>query len=316
MGSDSSPNMLYSAALSAAKKLPQNSSLLLLATEEIFHALSLNLKENTFHEEGAKIDFHLVSEEISMEEDPLTSVRRKKDSSLVQGIRLLKKKRIDAFVSCGNTGALLAASSLILPHFKGVRRPALLAILPTKHSPVSVLDVGGNVSCTSTDLLAFAEMGALFVKEHFGKTNPSVALLNIGSESKKGTALLRQTHQLLSESRLHFQGNIEPRDIYLGKVDLVVTDGFSGNILLKTAEGTASLLLEYLNSSPIASNELLEQLKKHFSYREYPGALLLGVEGIVVKCHGESSEASVIAGILAAEKFARSSLIEKLQDKP
>lgn len=314
LGSDKSQGDLLSPALIAAKLLPQNTGLLLFVTK-IPHEWE-ELKKSLDEEVLEKIDFHVVSEEITMQDDPLVAIRHKKDSSIIQALRLLKKKRIEAFVSCGNTGALVAASTLILNKINGVRRAALLAVLPSKHSHVSILDVGGNLSLKPSDLLAFAELGSLFEMIQYGRNNPKVGLLNIGVESKKGTEIQRETFELLKNSSLNFIGNCEPREVFEGRVDVVVTEGYSGNILLKTAEGVAHFFLDYLKELPKDSDELYLKLKKNFSYKEYPGALLMGVEGVVVKCHGDSSKESIISGIMAASQYVERALIQSLVSFP
>jgi glycerol-3-phosphate acyltransferase PlsX len=229
-----------------------------------------------------------VTEVITHEDDPLTSLRRKKDSSICVGMRMLQKQELDAFVSSGNTGALLASATLFLRLIPSIERPALLTLLPTKHKEIAVLDVGANVSAKTEHLIQFAIMGSAYQKTR-GIKRPTVGLLNIGVEAKKGTPELREAYKRLQtlfneEGSSQFLGNIEGRDVFKGDVDVLVTDGFTGNVFLKTAEGIAAFMLEELQQNGLND---LSDLKKRLHYAEYPGALLCGVEGIVVKCHGE-----------------------------
>ena len=231
-----------------------------------------------------------------MNEDPLVAIRRKKDASLVVGMGLLAKKQIDAFVTCGNTGALIACARLFLPLLSGVTRPALLVSLPTKTGLVSVLDVGGNISCKAQDFVQFALLGAAYQRTIHGVKHPRVGLLNIGVESKKGTAELRQAYELLQQTDgIHFVGNVEGRNIFTGVIDVLVTDGFSGNVMLKTAEGVASLILDALNAA-----EDYSALRKQFNYTEYPGAIVCGVEGVAMKVHGNATAETLLVSILSA----------------
>lgn len=224
-----------------------------------------------------------------MNDDPLTALRQKKGSSIALGIRLLKKKQIDAFVSAGNTGALIASATISLPKLPGITRPALLAVLPTKLSSVAVVDVGGSVSCKAHHLLKYAYMGAAYQKCTAGIEVPKVGLLNIGAESRKGTSLVRQAYQLLKEAcqissatnsspYMEFHGNIEGRDVFQSNIDVLVTDGFTGNVLVKTSEGIADVIFEYLmealhqHPSP-ALQKTLMSIQSLFHYAEYQGAL-------------------------------------------
>ena len=261
---------------------------------------------------GAVIEYHIASDVISMEDDPLESIRRKKEASLVIGIHLLKEERLDAFISCGNTGALIACAALFLPLLPGVKRPALLISLPTKKSPVAVLDVGGNISCTALDLVQYAFLGAAYQESMYGIKIPKVGLLNIGVESTKGTVELRQAFEHLQAycqetvargtvPKLHFEGNVEARDVFSGGVDVLVTDGFSGNILLKTAEGVARFIFDELNMS-----EENAFLRKQFNYTEYPGATVCGVDRVLIKVHGNAKAETLLISILGAfERISR-----------
>lgn len=295
MGSDNSPSALLSAA--ASLQCPER--LLAIGTPDW---------EKSAREKG--LSFLPAEEVIEMGEAPLLALRRKKKSSLAVGLRLLKEGKVDAFVSAGNTGALVSASKLILGMFQGISRPALLALMPTKKKPVAVLDVGANVQARARQLVQFAHLGAAYQRAR-GISNPRIGILNIGSEASKGTVEIRLAYKELSKLR-SFVGNIEGKSVFDGDVDVLVTDGFTGNIFLKTAEGIASLVLDRLQSH-ISSD--LDDFRRHLHYAEHPGALLAGVKGVVVKCHGYSTPEGFVNGIRGAIEFASSSFIEILESE-
>jgi phosphate acyltransferase len=323
MGSDRSPQVLFDAVIQAAKQLDISHTFIVFADQEAIYALSDLKRQVSTSPSMAAIEFYPVKEVITMHDEPVEAVRKKKHSSLVLGIKLLKKKNqetLDAFVTAGNTGALVAAATLNLPLLHGMRRPAILASLPTEGGHVSIIDVGGNVSCKAAYMVSFAKLGACFENICHGILHPKVGLLNVGAEVKKGTHEHRLAHQILSthENRFEFVGNVEGREIFQGKVNVLVTDGFTGNILLKTTEGVASFILDFLKKSGSAVSSphmqhLLQQMQTHFSYNEYPGAILLGTEGVVVKCHGDSSSKALFNGIKAAIGYVEADLISKLK---
>lgn len=248
-----------------------------------------------------------ASDFIGMEEAPLTAVRKKKNASTCVGLRALGSGKIDAFVSTGNTGALVSAAKLILGMQPGILRPVLLALVPTKKAPVAILDVGANVQIKAAHLVQFALLGTSFWMEQ-GRKKPIVGLLNIGTEPLKGTSELRIAYHELQNypnPPFHFAGNVEGRSVFDGDVDVLVTDGFTGNVFLKTAEGIASLILDRLEES-LPRSELdkiqpqIADLSRHLHYSEQPGAIVAGVRKLVVKCHGYSTPRAVIRGILGA----------------
>lgn len=260
------------------------------------------------------IETVIAKETIKMDEPPLLSIRKKKDSSLCVGMSLLKEKKIDAFVSAGNTGALMASAKKYLSMLPNILRPALLALLPTRKKPVAVLDVGANVQCKAEHLIQFAEMGTSFQMAR-GIAKPRVGLLNIGTEALKGTSDLRLAYkELTKKKRFSFEGNIEGKEIFKGNIDVLITDGFSGNVMLKTSEGLASFILDRLEEN-IPEKEfapleaLLQDLQGHLHYAEYPGALLCGVNGIVIKCHGYSTPHAILNGIKGAAQMVRQDLL-------
>lgn len=270
------------------------------------------------------IESCIVTEEITMEEDPLVAVRRKKNSSIVRAMHMLASYDLDAFISAGNTGALMASASLCLPMLPGIDRPALMALMPTKIDPVAVLDVGANVNFKAENLLQFALMGIAYQKAR-GVANPTVGLLNIGAEKQKGTPEVRKAYEMLQKLNkdapvLHpiFVGNIEGRDVFHGNIHVLITDGFTGNVFLKTSEGIAGFILDHLqNLGPIESlpglKSIIQVLRHRLDYAEYPGAILCGVDGIVIKCHGESNPQAFTHSIKSADRLNKHFFLEKLK---
>lgn len=281
MGSDAAPEQLYEAILPSNSSLSNHLAFQLFASEEVVSDLKRN--------KTIPKNIQLISckEYISMEENPLSAVRRKKKSTLFEALKSLIRGDISAFITTGNTGALISAASILVPKYSGIRKPALLALLPTVKHDVTILDVGGNVHCKPEDLLQFTKLGVAF-KKFQGVGKPMVGLLNIGIESRKGTEAVQKAYKLLTNipsSYYTFKGNIEAREVFLGDLDIVVSDGFTGNILLKTAEGVAEMILRSL-----ASSTKLETshhfLQEKYQYAQYPGAMLVGLDKLVIKCHG------------------------------
>ncbi|HCW52786.1 MAG TPA: phosphate acyltransferase PlsX, partial [Clostridium sp.] len=241
-----------------------------------------------------------AKEVISTNEHPVMAVRRKKDSSIVKALNLVKDKTCDAIISAGSTGAFLAGCTLIVGRIKGVERPALSPIMPGRKSQFMIVDVGANVDCKPQYLVQFAKMGEIYYKYVFNVEKPSIGLINIGEEEEKGNELAKSTYQLLkNEKSLNFIGNVEPRDIPTGETNILVSDGFVGNTALKMYEGAASNILgmvkdEIMQSSFISKlgvlflKPVLKNLMKKVDYKEYGGAPFLGVDGICIKAHGSS----------------------------
>lgn len=266
-----------------------------------------------------------------MGEDPLIAIRKKRNSSLVVGMKHLKKKFLDAFVSCGNTGALIACATLFLTLLSDISRPALLVRVPTKRGPVAILDVGGIVSCKAHHLVKYAFLGVAYHRAISGVEVPAVGLLNIGVESKKGTVEVRQAYEQLQEHcrdlvahglspQMHFVGNVEGRDVFSGAVDVLVTDGFTGNVLLKTAEGIGAFIFDSLDSAitkdtPLEFLSAFNDLKKQFNYNEYPGAMVCGVDGVVVKVHGNATERALLNSIIDAAHLVKKKLVPLIKEQ-
>lgn len=295
MGNDNAPQVLLDTLKEVS--LPSGVELVVIASPE-------------FEEAARPLQFASAPEVIQMDEHPLLALRRKRNASTNIGLRLLKEGKIDAFVSAGNTGALVSSAKMILSTLPGILRPCLLALMPTKKSPVAVLDVGANVQVKATHLVQFATIGAAFQKTR-GIPNPKVGLLNIGSEAVKGTSELRLAYSELKTKPhpFRFAGNIEGKTVFDGDVDVLVTDGFTGNVFLKTAEGIASLILDQL---PVSQNDFKRFQSLH--YAQYPGALLAGVKGIVIKCHGYSTPKAFINAVLGAANLAKERFVQKLMN--
>lgn len=258
------------------------------------------------------ISYQIASESIEMGDHPLWAARRKKNSSLALGISVLQNKSLHAFISMGNTGALLTTARARLKTLPPITHPALLALLPSKKGNVAVLDVGANIEYKSSHLIEFAAMGIAYQKTQ-GIENPTVGILNIGKEAIKGPSELKQAYQQLEKlSALHdkpfFIGNIEGRDVFEGTADVLVTGGFAGNIFLKTSEGMARFLLGQL---PV--NTSLEPFQHKLDYRKYPGAILCGLPGIVIKCHGEAKIPALTQSILSAIDLVKKDFTQKIQ---
>ncbi|MBS0620070.1 MAG: phosphate acyltransferase PlsX [Verrucomicrobia bacterium] len=306
LGSDTPPKELLKGILAASEEFSPHLRLTLFGTAELFEGVSLPTGTLS----------HVVDEIIGMEESPLVAIRQKKSSSLCLGIRQLSEGLLDAFISAGNTGALMAYASVELKKLSDVKRPGLLTLLPTRKDPIAVVDVGANTSCKAEHLVQFALMGVAYQKSR-GIELPKVALLNIGSEPKKGTPELQDAYvqlELLAGNSFIFSGNMEGRDVFQGQIDVLVTDGFTGNVFLKTAEGIASFILEQLEEESADLKGALGQIRKKLHYAEYPGALLSGVEGILLKCHGSADSKSFIQTIKVAYRLSEHAFLDRLKE--
>lgn len=271
-----------------------------------------------------KLSLINCKEYIKTGEFPLSAVRNKRDSSIVVGTKLLKNKKADAFISAGNSGAIMAAAILELGCIPQIRRPTIAAILPSAKGKVLVLDVGANVDCKPEHLPQFALVGTKYAKYILGIENPKIGLLNIGEEENKGNKFVQNAYKQLKNANINFVGNIEGKDIFMGKIDVVVCDGFTGNILLKSSEGLAKFLLTEINSliiSQLPQNQEMDKLKEIFiklvkmtDYTEYGGSPLLGVKGLCFICHGRSKAKTFKNAILNTGKFIDSNLVEHFKE--
>ena len=317
MGGDNAPQEIVKGALRAVQELGVD--LVLVGQEEQIRAC--------LPDEGSalsgKIEIVDAREVVTMEDDPSTATRRKKDSSMAVALRLLAEGKGDAVVSAGSTGALLTGATLTVKRIRGIRRAALAPVLPAGEHGVMLIDCGANVECTAEYLLQFACMGSFYAQKHMGDAAPRVGLLKVGTEDTKGGELQHQAFALLSKAhragQISFAGNIEGTDVFSGKVDVVVTDGFTGNVLLKTTEGVIKYMMHALKdvfykSTPnkLAAAVLkkdLAAMKKALDVNEVGGTALIGISKPVIKAHGSSNEASFFAAIRQAKQFAESGII-------
>jgi len=302
-GGDFAPSQILKGALRAQKELHEN-IVLIGRKREIEKELSVH------HRSADEFTIIDAPEKIIMEDSPVNAVRKKKKSSIVIGTRLLKEKQIDAFVSCGNTGAVVCASTLGLGLIEGAERPGIALTLPTKKGLSLIIDVGANIDCKPSHLFQYGIMASVYSRLVFNKKNPTIGILNIGEEASKGSDLLKKTHKLFSVSSLNFMGNLEAREILSGKCDCIVCDGFVGNIALKVVEGSVETMSRILIrtmskgilgriSLLLAKKNLLE-FKRSLDYAEHGGAPLLGVDGIVIIGHGRSNSFAVKNAIKVA----------------
>ena len=318
MGGDNAPLAVLEGAAAAVKEY--GVSLIGVGNEELVRKTAA---EHNIPLDG--IELVNCTETIEMCDEPARAIRSKKDSSIVVGLNLLKEGRGDAFVSAGSTGALHVGASLIVRTLKGVKRPALATMVPAKKQAYLLLDCGANVECRPEMLAAFAVMGSCYVNRVEGRTSPSVALANNGAEESKGTPMLREAHQLLKTTPgIRFVGNIEPRDVPNGEVDVVVCDGFNGNVLLKTIEGTAmfmgSLMKKMFKKNLLSKLGYLlcasgvKDLMKMLDYREIGGTPFLGIRKPVIKAHGASDMLAFRNAVKQAADVAASDITGELEE--
>ena len=318
MGGDKAPQEIVRGAVRARKELGVDITLV-GKIEEIMACL-----------EGEEADdYELVDarEVVTMEDDPSTATRRKKDSSMAVALRLLSEGKGDAVVSAGSTGALLTGATLTVKRIRGIRRAALSPVLPAGEKGVMLIDCGANVECTAEYLLQFAYMGSYYAKKMLGLENPRVGLLNVGTEDSKGGELQHQVFALLREAhekgRINFVGNVEGTGVFEGQADVVVTDGFTGNVLLKSAEGVIKYMMGALKdvfyksgknklAAAVLSSDLKE-MKKTLDVNEVGGTALIGISRPVVKAHGSSNAASFFAAIRQAKAFVEADVVEDIK---
>jgi glycerol-3-phosphate acyltransferase PlsX len=308
MGGDLAPDATLSGALSLCKSQSARhldpARVVLVGDQALIRTRLDALGGGALLEGGQGFAIQHASEVIGMAESPATALRAKPDSSIAGCVGAVKRGQAGAVVSMGNTGAVVGACTIGLGTLEGVRRPAIAVTLSLTGRPVTLLDMGANIVAKPQDLVQFASMGAVYARDCLGVAEPRVGLLNIGSEAAKGTDLLKEAHALLAANgaRVQFVGNVEGNDIFHSAADVVVTDGFTGNVVLKLLEGFAGfmlqLLLSELRSHQVEwTQDALTKVKRQIDYAEYGGALLLGVNGIVVKGHGRS-DANAVANAL------------------
>lgn len=316
-GGDNAPEAIVRGCAIASTKISDE---IILVGEET-KIKELLAQENV---PAGRISIHHASEVIETGEPPVEAIRKKKDSSLVVALQLVKNGEADAVVSAGNTGAYLAGAFRFIGRMKGIKRPALTTPMPTVNDVGVILDAGANVDCRPEFLLQFAHMGAIYAENVLGIKNPRVALLNIGAEEAKGNSLTKETYGLLKEAPLNFIGNIEPRDVPYGAADVIVCDGFTGNVVIKLIEGTASALFTMLKAvfyksfiTKLAAMILkpgLKGIKAKMDYSEYGGVPLLGVDGVVFKAHGSSDAKAICNAVCAASTYLAAGVNDKIRE--
>jgi glycerol-3-phosphate acyltransferase PlsX len=295
MGTDRHPAVEVEGAVQALGEVPGDFELILVGDRAQIEA---ELARYPYPADRVRIAH--ASQVIQPGEPAVTAVRRKADSSIVVGLKLQQQGEADAFVSAGSTGAVMSASLFLLRPLPGVARPAIGTILPTTVQPCLLIDAGANVDCRPHQLVQFARLGAIYVEDVWKRGNPRVGLLNIGEEPEKGDELAVETHRLLEASDLNFVGNIEGRDVIRGSCDVLVADGFVGNVLLKFYESVMGFIHGWLTTELADAAADLDRLFRTFDYTEYGGAPLLGVNGVSIICHGGSPPRAVCNAIRVA----------------
>lgn len=320
MGGDHGPHVTVPAALQALKRNHEINVVLVGLAD----AIEAELRAHGAAP-GPRLRIHHASEVVSMDESPQSALKNKKDSSMRVAINLVKTGEAAACVSAGNTGALMATARFVLKTLPGIDRPAIASALPSQSGQTYMLDLGANADCTPEHLLQFAVMGAMLVSCVEHKERPSVGLLNIGSEDIKGNEVVKQAAELLRASHLNFYGNVEGNDIYKGTVDVVVCDGFVGNVALKTSEGLAQMMGRFLSDEfkrnmltrlmALVALPVLQAFKRRLDPRRYNGASLLGLRGIVVKSHGGADSLAFMHAIDTAWQEARSGVLRRISEQ-
>ncbi len=319
MGGDNAPFEIIKGAILALKE-NKDINLILVGKEDI-------IKEELikYDYDKTRISIQNATEIIKSSEVPTKAIRAKKDSSIVIGLKLLKEEKAKAFISAGSTGAVLTGATFITKRIKGIERPALATLIPTENRKyVFLMDVGANMDCKPPFLVQFAKMGQIYMENVIGIKNPTVGLVNVGTEKEKGDTLSKETFELLENDKtINFAGNIEAREIIAGKMDVVVCDGFVGNVILKLCEGVAksvsSLIKKEINSKFIyklgglIATGAFNNIKEIFDYDSIGGAPFLGLKGLVVKAHGSSNAKAIKNAINQCYKFINADIVSKIE---
>lgn len=324
MGGDNGPDANIKGAINAIKKI--KAEIILVGKEEVIRSKVKEIYGKDLEEISDRLKIRNATETIEMEDQPTVAIKHKKDSSMVVGFNMLKQDEGDVFISAGNSGALLAGATLLIGRIKGIDRPALAGILPSYRSKFLLMDCGANTNCKPINLLQFAQMSTIYLKNTFGIEKPRIGLLNIGTEETKGNELVKESYQLLKdkgeELGVNFVGNVEGRDAFSGEIDAIVTDGFTGNVFLKTTEGVGKFVKRTLKESllknivskiaAIPSLPAINNFSKKMDYKVYGGGLFLGVKKPVVKAHGSSDAKLFEYTIIQAEKFVENKAVDKM----
>ncbi|WP_102400643.1 phosphate acyltransferase PlsX [Haloimpatiens massiliensis] len=317
MGGDNAPDCIIKGSIEAINEF-KDLTIIITGPEKV-----INEKLSVYNYPKERIIVLNAEEIITNNEHPVMAIRKKKNSSLAKALTLVKNKEADAVISAGSTGAFMAGSLFIVGRIKGIDRPAIAPVLPGKNGPSMLIDCGANAECKPVNLLQFAYMGDIYFKNILGIPNPTVGLINIGAEEEKGNTLTKETYKLLKETSLNFIGNVEPRDIPSGDVNVLVCDGFVGNTVLKMYEGVASTIFGTIKEEILSSTRtkiggillkpVFKNFKKKFDYKEYGGAAFLGVKGVCIKAHGSSDGKAIKNAISQAIKFANNEIIDKIK---
>lgn len=319
MGGDNAPAEIVKGAVDALQR--EKSLYIFLVGQE--DAVKKELEQYTY--DGERLEIVPASEVIEMAEPPVHAIRKKKDSSIVVGMKLVKEGRADAFVSAGSTGAVLVGGQVIVGRIKGVERPPLAPLFPTENGVSLLIDCGANVDARPSHLLQFAKMGSIYMEHVVGIKDPKVGIVNIGAEEEKGNALVKETFPLLKEEKnINFIGSVEARDIPCGKADVIVCEAFAGNIILKLFEGVGNTLIRQIKTGMMKNlrskigallvKPALKDTLKKFDTSEYGGAPLLGLNGLVVKTHGSSKAKEISNTIVQCVTFKRQKINEKIKE--
>ena len=324
MGGDNAPDANIKGAINAINKI--KAEVILVGKEEIIRSKIKEFTGKEIEEVSNRLKIKNATETIEMEDTPTLAIKHKKDSSMVVGFKMLKEGEGYVFISAGNSGALLTGATLIVGRIKGIDRPALAGILPAYKSQLLLIDAGSNTNCKPINLLQFAQMSSIYLTNTYGIKNPAIGLLNIGTEETKGNELVRESYKLLKEKseelNINFVGNVEGRDAFSGKIDAIVTDGFTGNVFLKTTEGLGKFVKRTLTESFMANlgakisyliaHKPIKSLSKAMDYKSYGGALFLGVKKPVVKAHGSSDALLFEYTLIQAEKFVENKAVDNM----
>ncbi|MBU0579592.1 MAG: phosphate acyltransferase PlsX [Candidatus Margulisbacteria bacterium] len=315
LGGDYAPAEIVKGAVLASKEMPECQIILVGDTDKVKAELS-------GYPAQKNIEIIHAPENINMDEHPLQAIRQKKNASINVGLKIVKDKQADGFISACNTGAVMAAALLTLGRVKGIERPAIASVFPTIKDNAILLDIGANADCRPSHLVQFAQMGSLYAQKVLNKENPKVGLLSIGEEDEKGNELTQATNPLLKKAPVNFIGNIEGKDIFEGMADVVVCDGFVGNVVLKLSEGLMHTVMNEIKNmvkknilailGAIFMLPVLKIFKKKFDYEEYGGAPLLGVDGICIITHGRAKAKAIKNAIRAVKLAAEHKFLEAM----
>ena len=325
MGGDNAPDEVIKGAVKAIDEV--EADIMLIGNKDIINnRVKALFGKDSLEEISTKFSIYHTTETIEMEDKPTEAIKHKKDSSMVVGFRLLKEGKGDVFISAGNSGALLTGATLLIGRIKGIDRPAIAPMLPSYKKQLMLMDAGANTNCKPLNLLQFAQMANIYLKSTYKIDKPAVGLLNIGTEETKGNELVKETYKLLKENSekygINFVGNVEGREAFSGEIDVLISDGFTGNVFLKTVEGFGKFVKKSLTEnlkhsilSTICSIPALPAIKrfaKTMDYKEYGGALFLGVKKPVIKAHGSSDEKLFRYTIRQAEMFVKNKAVDKM----